>query len=176
MITANRFQYKATMTSYYWILAGLLLSSWKRPYWKGTADCNEAQSKDLVEPYLVRSWGTLNSLTGKAAALWVSLISLLCLCNGIKLGWDNAWVGSQAQRPHLSVQEVSCTQSSALLPSPGMIMLNMLLSDQTHARLTGPDHLAVRKWCRRSGHPLGSAGRFAVVFLQGISFSQTHTQ
>lgn len=41
----------------------------KRPYSKCTADCNEALSKDSVEPYLIQSLGRLNYLTGRAAAL-----------------------------------------------------------------------------------------------------------
>lgn len=40
----------------------------KRPYSKGT-DCNEALSEDLVEAYLIWSWGALHSLTRRAAAL-----------------------------------------------------------------------------------------------------------
>lgn len=92
----------------------------KRPYSKCTADCNEALSKDLVQSYLIQSRGTLNYLTRRAAALWVSLIFLRCLCNGTKLGWDNARACRQAPRPHPSVQEVGCAHSSALLPSAGL--------------------------------------------------------
>lgn len=142
----------------------------KEAIFKSAADCNEALSKDLADLYLVQSWGTLHSLTGRAAALWVSLIFLLCLCNGIKLGWDNAWVGSQAQRPHPSAQEVGRAQSSALLPSAGPTRA----FGPADSRLTAPGRSAVGKCWRRSGHPLGSAGRFAVVSLRGISFSQSH--
>lgn len=78
------------------------------------------------------------------------------------------------QSAHILSTGSCCTLSSALLPSAGVIWTCSPVSRRM------ADRQLLTTWLFRNvtegqEHPHGSAGRFVVDTLPGISFSQTHT-
>lgn len=131
----------------------------KRPYSKGTADCNEALSKDLVEPDLAQSWGTLHYWESSSST--VSQPYFLPSACVMESNWGEIM-------PELAVRH-----RAHILHSTGSLQRSEQCAPATCWR-TGWKLGCWGKRCRRSGHPLGSAGTFAVFSPRGVSYSQSH--